>query len=152
MNDLLDTNILLIYTQSSSLADRLEGDLSLFTFPNNLFTSVVAIGEMESLIMQREYGQQKRTAFRKLLEKVAILDINILEVILRYAEIDAYSQGKHPNRTSSLSARNMGKNDLWIAATSSYYNLELVTTDKDFDHLNRTYLNLNYVDIRKYKK
>ena len=40
----------------------------------------------------------------------------------------------------------MGKNDLWIAATSSVYDLVLVTTDKDFDHLDKEYLQLEYQD------
>lgn len=29
----------------------------------------------------------------------------------------------------------MGKNDLWIAATAITYNIPLITTDADFDHL-----------------
>ena len=29
----------------------------------------------------------------------------------------------------------MGKNDLWIAATALYFDVELHTIDKDFDHL-----------------
>ena len=33
------------------------------------------------------------------------------------------------------SARNMGKNDVWIAATALYLDMELHTTDNDFDHL-----------------
>lgn len=36
---------------------------------------------------------------------------------------------------AGLSARNMGKNDLWIAATALYLDLPLHTTDNDFDHL-----------------
>ena len=34
-----------------------------------------------------------------------------------------------------MSARNMGKNDLWIAATALYFDMVLHTTDNDFDHL-----------------
>ncbi len=46
----------------------------------------------------------------------------------------------------------MGKNDLWIAATASIYNVQLITTDKDFDHLKENYLpNLFWVDVEKYK-
>lgn len=37
-----------------------------------------------------------------------------------------------PNK---LSSRNMGKNDLWIAATALYFDFPLHTTDNDFDHL-----------------
>ena len=53
------------------------------------------------------------------------------------AQLDAYSQGKLSMRPlpAGMSARNMGKNDLWIAATALYFDVELHTTDKDFDHL-----------------
>ena len=34
----------------------------------------------------------------------------------------------------------MGKNDLWIAATASVFDLTLLTMDKDFEHLNKEFL------------
>ena len=40
----------------------------------------------------------------------------------------------------------MGKNDLWIAATASVLDLELLTTDSDFDHLSGRYIKLRKVD------
>ena len=39
----------------------------------------------------------------------------------------------------------MGKNDLWIAATASHYKLTLLTTDRDFQHLDAAFLKLEYV-------
>ena len=152
MDYLLDTNIVLIYTQASTLARQIERDLALLGEENRLFISVVTVGEIESLILQRGYGDKKKQAFQKLLSYLTIVDINIKEIINRYAEIDAFSQGKHPNKILSMTARNMGKNDLWIAATSSLYNLVLVTTDQDFAHLNETYLPLKYVDIEQYRQ
>lgn len=55
-----------------------------------------------------------------------------------YVTIDAFSQRKiaAPNgQFLGTSSRNMGKNDLWIAATAYVLNAALVTTDDDFDHL-----------------
>lgn len=40
----------------------------------------------------------------------------------------------------------MGKNDLWIAATPSVLNAELVAIDHDYDHLSNVFLKLIYVD------
>jgi tRNA(fMet)-specific endonuclease VapC len=40
------------------------------------------------------------------------------------------------------SARNMGKNDLWIAATASVLDIPLMTTDNDFAHLDPVFLKL----------
>jgi predicted nucleic acid-binding protein len=33
----------------------------------------------------------------------------------------------------------MGKNDLWIASLAAILNLELITTDADFDHLHNVF-------------
>ncbi len=41
-----------------------------------------------------------------------------------------------------MSARNMGKNDLWIAATAHVLGAKLLTTDADFNHLNEVFLDL----------
>jgi len=77
-----------------------------------------------------------------------VVDINTTEIIDRYAEIDAFSQGKLTRGNSSFSSRNMGKNDLWIAATVSILKVPLLTTDKDFDHLNNEYISLDSIDIQ----
>lgn len=49
-------------------------------------------------------------------------------------KIDAFSQGRLKDKSVSFSARNMGKNDLWIAATTDLLQATLMTTDKDLDH------------------
>jgi tRNA(fMet)-specific endonuclease VapC len=61
-----------------------------------------------------------------------------------YADIDTFSQGKHPiyNEKNAFSARNMGKNDLWIAATSFLLDIPLLTTDQDFEHLNPHFISV----------
>jgi len=46
----------------------------------------------------------------------------------------------------------MGKNDLYIAATSSVYELILITTDKDFNHLEPEYIKLENVNIDEHRK
>lgn len=58
---------------------------------------------------------------------------------------------KESYKRQSFVARNMGKNDLWIAATSSHYELTLLTTDNDFRHLDKTYLKLEEIDVEKYQ-
>jgi predicted nucleic acid-binding protein len=55
--------------------------------------------------------------------------------------------GKHPTKPLSTSARKMGKNDLWIAATASLLNASLITTDADFDHLNDVFLNVIKIPV-----
>lgn len=151
MNYLLDTNIVLIYTRESPLTKLIDNDYDLFSGRHNLFISVVTVGELESIILQRNYGEKKINNLNRLFSNFSIIDINIQEVIARYGKIDAYSQGKLRGKSSSFSARNMGKNDLWIAATSSVYDLVLITTDSDFDHLESEFINLEKVNTEDYK-
>jgi len=53
------------------------------------------------------------------------------DVLSAYAIIDADS------RRSGIK---MGKNDLWIAATAHVTGATLLTTDRDFDHLEPAFL------------
>ncbi len=151
MNYLLDTNIVLIYTRESPLTKLIDNDYDLFNERHKLFISVVTVGELESIILQRNYGEKKISVLNKLFSNFSIIDINIQEVIAKYGEIDAFSQGKLKGKSSSFSSRNMGKNDLWIAATSSVYDLGLITTDSDFDHLESDFIELEKVTIEDYK-
>ena len=70
------------------------------------------------------------------------MDIKLPEIIKCYAEIDAFSQNKLPENPLGISARNMGKNDLWIAATASVLGAKLLTADADFEHLQGVFLDL----------
>jgi len=64
-------------------------------------------------------------------------------------EIDSFSQEK--NRTfllpQGMSARNMGKNDIWIAATTYALDAKLITTDKDFSHLHQVFFDILFIDF-----
>ncbi|MEZ4847588.1 MAG: type II toxin-antitoxin system VapC family toxin [Bacteroidia bacterium] len=151
MNYLLDTNILLIYGRGTNISDQIEKQYNLFNSQNNLAVSVVTLGELNSLSKQFNYGEKRKQKLEKLVEDVFIIDLNIAKIVDRYGEIDAYSQGKLASKPLQGSARNMGKNDLWIAATASVYDMVLVTTDKDFNHLDKVFLNLEMIDLELYK-
>lgn len=81
------------------------------------------------------------------MKQLIIADINSENILNRYAEIDAFSQGRLENRVSNFTARNMGKNDIWIAATASVLDAVLLTTDNDFDHLNEEFLSVAKIDL-----
>jgi tRNA(fMet)-specific endonuclease VapC len=152
MNYLLDTNIVLIYTRGSALAEEIDNKYNLFDSSNDLYISVVTVAELKSIIIQRNYGEKKIRILEDLMQNFSIIDINITEILDRYAEIDAYSQGKLMGKKGDFTARNMGKNDLFIAATSSVYDLILITTDNDFNHLTPEYIKVEKIDIEKFKK
>ncbi|MCB0595063.1 MAG: PIN domain-containing protein [Lewinellaceae bacterium] len=151
MDYLLDTNIVLIYLRQSGLKEELDRRLSLFSPENTLLISVVSIGEAKSIAIQRKWGEKKIVQLEGLLKKLLIADINAKRIIERYAEIDAYSQGKLENKRASFTSRNMGKNDLWIASTASILNAKLITTDKDFRHLDQEYIDLLEIDLDEIK-
>lgn len=76
-----------------------------------------------------------------------IVPVDNYELFERYAEIDTFSQGKSQKYNTNFSARNMGKNDLWIAATASVLNAKLLTMDKDFAHLDNVFLELEIITL-----
>lgn len=130
---LLDTN-LLVYSLRD---DSRWGDLCK-TYPigeRNNFISVVSLGELWSLALRNAWGEKRLAKLQNLSQSFIVVDINIDAIIRRYAEIDAFSQNRLKGRPLGGSARNMGKNDLWIAATASALDLTLLSTDQDFAHL-----------------
>jgi len=151
VNYLLDTNILLIYSRDSDTANEIEKEFGFFNGQHNLAISAVTLGEVNSLTKQFKYGERKKQRLNQLIEDVFVIDVNIQTIIGKYGDIDAFSQGKLEGRPLNTSSRNMGKNDLWIAATASVYKMSLATTDKDFQHLHDRFLTLNYIDLMKYK-
>jgi len=107
----------------------------------------VTLGEIKSIAVRNNWGQKRITAVERFLKQCVVADINSLDVIEKYGEIDGYSQGKLKHKPLKNTSRNMGKNDLWIAATASVTNATLLTTDKDFTHLNGVYLNLSLISL-----
>jgi predicted nucleic acid-binding protein len=108
--------------------------------------SVVSRGELISLGYKRKWGNEKKAKLGELLRKIPQVDINTDSIMQMYGEIDAFSQGCHPTKILSMTARNMGKNDLWIAATVATTNTTLITTDSDFDHLDKVFFSVIKID------
>ena len=80
------------------------------------------------------------------LVSLLVIPINRTDIHAAYAEIQAYSQGKIATKPLGQSARNMGKNDLWIAATTHVLEASLLTADKDFQHLDQVYFPLELIE------
>lgn len=147
MDYLLDTNIIIIYSRDNEISSLIEEKYELFSGKHRLFISVVSLGEIDAIIKRLRLGVKRKNNIQRLLASINKIGINFAEVIDRYGDIDAYSQGKLEHKKANFSSRNMGKNDLWIAATSSIYNLVLITADKDFEHLNGEFLELEYITM-----
>lgn len=142
----LDTNILIQIVRGNAIAAEVNTYLLSQENPE-IFISIVTKAEAESLVTQWNWQEQKVKTLSSLLDNLIIIDISLaqLELIENYVAIDAYSQGKKFAPTGEklfLSSRNMGKNDLWIAATALALNAELITMDGDFDHLHGSWINV----------
>ena len=145
---ILDTGIIVGYIRAAGYAKYIEAEYSVSEPPNISVISAVTVGEMLSLAIQFKWGSRRRQNMSDLLGSFAWIDINDKSILDRYAEIDAFSQGKHPSiqLPKGMTARNTNKNDIWIAATGSVLNATLLTIDKDFDHLDGPFLKVTYID------
>ncbi len=145
---LFDTNILMIYVRELDAIYNIKRKFNPFNASNRIAISVVTLGEIKAIALKNKWGNQKNEKLKNLLSKFVVIDLNFTNVINRYAEIDAFSQGRLENKKSNFSARNMGKNDIWIAATASVLDATLLTTDYDFDHLNNEFLTVAKIDLK----
>jgi tRNA(fMet)-specific endonuclease VapC len=134
---LLDTNIVIHYSRGKTVGQQLEKDYGLLTTPYRPLICVVTKGEALAFAKKRGWGNAKIAALNHILAQFVSVDISDPQIIEAYAEIDAYSQSV---------GRVMGKNDLWIAAVAHLSQAALMTTDGDFDHLDRKYLTLIHID------
>lgn len=141
MNFLLDTNILLHFIRRDETSRQIETNYQPFAAANRAIVSVISFGEIKSLAIQKDWGAAKLQLLDRLLLMALRSDIT-LDIVEHYAEIDAFSQARHPLHISNFTARNMGKNDLWIAATASALGATLLTTDADFEHLDGHFLSV----------
>lgn len=145
-----DTGIILGYVRDAGYSRYVDRKYQPEVAPNYSLISVVSKGEILSLAFRLSWGPPKRQRLTEILNRLPVVDINRAAILDRYAEIDAYSYGRHPTLPlpSGQSARKMGKNDLWIAATASVIGATLVTTDGDFDHLHTVFLDVIKIDQR----
>lgn len=139
---LFDTNILLFYIRENATASIIDATYNPFGRGNTPILSVVSVGEIKSIALRSEWGKTKLTKLKELMSLFVITDINSDDVLDIYAEIDAFSQGNLKNKPLKITARNMGKNDLWIAATAASTASTLLTSDNDFDHLDGQFFDI----------
>jgi len=135
---LLDTNVLVAAVRQNALYGRIEQQYQLQGGPDRPFCCIVTHGEILSLARQFGWGSDKLTQLGHILTTVVSwIDISRPSLVEAYAEIDVYSASVK---------RTMGKNDIWIAAAAAVTSLPLLTTDRDFLHLDPTFLTCEYID------
>lgn len=140
MKYILDSNILLYMIRSHEQIDLELKKLGAYDL-NASSLSVVTVGEILSISIQNNWGPSKKNLFENFIQTFKPFPIIKRDLLDIYAEIDAFSKGKPTTIPipQGRSSRTMGKNDLWIAATTHLAQATLITTDADFDHLNGLY-------------
>ena len=138
MSILYDTNILIKIVRDKSDTGKVRKLVNPEQAPE--FTSLINKAEILSIALQNNWGTKRRSRLETLFEEIIVIDLSDPHFLDAYVDIDAFSQGKHPEISLGGSAKNMGKNDLWIASTVSVLKFTLITTDKDFDHLDNVFI------------
>ena len=137
--DLLDTNIFVNLIRDNAIGQRLKRERQFLMTEVVPAYCIVTEGELRSLALQWAWGHDKLEQMRYLLDYFRPISIENPETIQAYAVIDAQSKSQ---------GLTMGKNDVWIAAAAYVTGFELLTTDRDFDHLHGTLITRTLVDIQ----
>lgn len=150
---LLDTGMLLGFLRAAEWAERARTKFDLGGETTIVFTSVICVGELLALAEKNGWGKNKRSRLEEVLSNFPVLDINNQGTLHAFALIDAWTHGREVNAPGQVlppkPAISMKQNDLWIAATAHECQATLLSTDKDFDHLDGIWLKFHYVDQKK---
>jgi predicted nucleic acid-binding protein len=117
--------------------DRVQTRFRLLLAEPKPIISVVTVGELRSLAYQRGWGGAKRDQMEFVLSYFTQATIHHPAVIESYAQIDSHFQRR---------GQALGKNDLWIAATTVNLGGQLLTCDRDFDPLDPLFLTRTWID------
>jgi tRNA(fMet)-specific endonuclease VapC len=128
---ILDTNILIYYARRGEIARRIEEKLGLYVLSTTPILSYVSVAELHSFATQANWGTPRLDQLRFILSRFPHIPIDSPSVLSAYVTLDVYSR--------SVGVR-MGKNDLWIAATTVATGAILLTSDLDFEHLHDVFL------------
>lgn len=136
---LLDTNILVHLIRDDSTGQQIKATYGPYTREPKPLVCSVSDGELRSLALQFSWGSQKLDKMEFALGYFGHVPIEQTSVMKNYAIIDAYSKSK---------GIKMGKNDVWIAATTVAADARLITTDDDFDHLDPSFIPVDKIVLR----
>ena len=130
----LDTSALLPLLRGKELGELIDRTFGLRAALYMHTLSIVTHAELWVLVERNGWGDEKKAAVEKALQEFVTVDVAGSQIVSAYRKVEAASVGV-----------TMGKNDIWIAATSIITGLPIITTDKDFTHLSGKLLEVHYV-------
>lgn len=125
----LDTCVLVHLLRGNDLGRKIDAEFGLSRGKVTALLSAVTLGEARSLALQWSWGSDRIQRLERLFRELIVMAVDLDPVLERYAVIDKHSRDV---------GRKMGKNDLWIAATAAATHATLLSTDRDFDHIDPT--------------
>lgn len=141
---LLDTNVILHLVRGNEFGKYLAGTFGLLDAVNRPLVSIVTHGELLAIADRSGWGEKKREVLSTALENLVTIDLNHEQVLLNYVAVD---RACRKNRGGT---RVISNNDTWIAATAKAADAVLLTTDRDFLHLNPKHCLVQFVDPQPY--
>ena len=126
--------------RGKDLGEQIDRSFGLRAALYRRLVSIVTHGEVRVLAERNAWKEEKRSILTAALNNLITLNID------NELMVDAYVEVEQACRNNPGSDRPMGQNDMWIAATALVAGLPLITTDKDFDHLNGRLLRVHWVD------
>jgi tRNA(fMet)-specific endonuclease VapC len=136
----LDTSVLLNLIRGHDLGKSIDGAFGLRATFHRHIVSIVSHGELRVLSARHQWGNQKLGALTFALQELVTVNVD------SSAMVDAYVRVEESCRNAFGGERKMGQNDMWIAATALHAGLPLITTDKDFDHLDGRLIRVHWID------
>lgn len=126
--------------RGNALGSQIDAAYGLRASLQRHVVSIASQAEVCVLADRNEWGAAKRDALRMMFEQLVIIAIDGQTLI------DAYVQIAAADKNWPEGPRNLGKNDLWIAATALHTGLPLLTTDKDFQFLDNNSLKVLWIN------
>lgn len=138
----LDTSVVLHLIRGHDLGESIDRAFGLRAAFHRHIVSVVSYGELRVLASRNQWGEPKLRALMLALQELVTVNVDSSAIV------DAYVRVDETCRNAPGGERKMGQNDMWIAATALHAGLPLITTDKDFEHLNGRLIQVHWVDPR----
>ena len=147
---LLDTGVLFGFALRQGWAVEAHGRLALGDSSVMVVTSHICLGEIYTIANRRKWGTKKMNELDEFVSQIPSVSIANLDIVRAYGELNHWTHGgtgatlvAHP---PPKPARTMADNDLWIAASAHCLQAILVSTDKDFLHLDGKWIDFEYVE------
>jgi predicted nucleic acid-binding protein len=136
---LLDTNIIIHLSRGGAIGQAIDARFGLRARTAKPLMSAVTPGELLAFARFQNWGGPRIAALSGLLHEFVVVNITTRPVLERYAEIDTFLK---------RNGRAVADNDVWIAACAAATSATLLTTDRDFDPLQGSYLERVWIDPR----